>query len=244
MPPKGLRHAGRYQGAESESSARPLRSETFGQLAERWEKVILPHGKDSQRDGSIIRVHLKPAFGKPALHSITPEMVQAWVSKETLEARTVHNMVITFKRVWKTARAWGYVTHDPFYGLVLPKKQEPRTYAFTLEETLAIIDEAKEPCKTLIKVAADHCVPRGPRRLCRGVPWCLGVLPGRRGNAGVGHFVCRAPLAVDRLSIRSDELTQPGIADRVWSIEELVALVEDAYRPAAKRGPYKKRAKA
>lgn len=34
---------------------------------------------------------------------------------------------------------------------------------------------------------------------------------------------------------------EAGIADHVWSVEELVALVEEAYRPAAKRGPYKKR---
>ncbi len=34
---------------------------------------------------------------------------------------------------------------------------------------------------------------------------------------------------------------EAGITDHIWDIEELVALVEDAYRPPAKRGPYKKR---
>ncbi len=36
---------------------------------------------------------------------------------------------------------------------------------------------------------------------------------------------------------------EAGIADHVWSIDELAALVDEAYRPAVKRGPYKKQAK-
>lgn len=35
-----------------------------------------------------------------------------------------------------------------------------------------------------------------------------------------------------------------GLADHVWSIAEIVALVEAKDAPAKKRGPYKPRAKA
>jgi len=34
---------------------------------------------------------------------------------------------------------------------------------------------------------------------------------------------------------------EAGVADHIWSIEELASLVESSYHPAAKRGPYKKR---
>lgn len=113
------------------------------------------HGKPSARDGPIIRVHLNPAFGDMPLRDINAEVVQMYVSSHPAQPKTVQNIVTTFRRIWKTAKAWGYVQHDPFYGLVLPRKTEANTYAFTLEETLAIIDEAKEPWKTLIKIGAE-----------------------------------------------------------------------------------------
>jgi len=61
----------------------------------------------------------------------------------------------TVRTLWRTAESWGYVTHDPFAGVLLPEviKSEPR--CFTLEETLRILENAKKPYKTFYWLAAE-----------------------------------------------------------------------------------------
>ena len=39
--------------------------------------------------------------------------------------------------MWNSARAWGYVAHDPFDGLVLPKRGLVQALTFSLEDTQA-----------------------------------------------------------------------------------------------------------
>ena len=36
--------------------------------------------------------------------------------------KTIRNLVATLRMMWNSARAWGYVAHNPFDGLVLPKR--------------------------------------------------------------------------------------------------------------------------
>jgi integrase len=57
--------------------------------------------------------------------------------------------------MWNSARAWGYVAHDPFNGLVLPKRGLVRTFTFSLEDTQRIIASASEPHKTFYSILAE-----------------------------------------------------------------------------------------
>lgn len=147
--------------AVNSDNYRPKVLISFARFAAKWEETILVHRKPSARDGSILRVHLIPAFGNLLLHEITAERLQAWVSSHKAQPKTVDNIVVTLRSLWKTAKAWGYAKHDPFEGLVLPKKLAPNTYAFTLEESIAIIEHAKEPWKTLFRIVAETGVRSG-----------------------------------------------------------------------------------
>jgi len=57
--------------------------------------------------------------------------------------------------MWKCAKAWGYVNHNPFDGLVLPKITHQRRFFFAIEEIQRIIKAADEPYKTLYWLAAE-----------------------------------------------------------------------------------------
>jgi integrase len=73
--------------------------------------------------------------------------------------------------MWDIARAWEYVTHNPFPRgingkilLRLPALTKPKAYNYTLEETLAIIDQAPGKYKLLFRTAAEAGIR--PGELC------------------------------------------------------------------------------
>ena len=63
--------------------------------------------------------------------------------------------------MWNSARAWGYVAHDPFDGLVLPKRGLVQTFTFSLEETKRIIGSACEPYGTFYSILAETGIRGG-----------------------------------------------------------------------------------
>jgi integrase len=50
----------------------------------------------------------------------------------------------------RSAKAWGYVSHDPFEGLVLPKVARQARFFFTLDEIQRIISAASGAIETLL----------------------------------------------------------------------------------------------
>jgi integrase len=145
------------------ASYRPAWAGTFADFAGNWKKTVMIHHKPSTQasEKSHIKIHLEPAFGALRMREITAEVLQEWVSESKASVKTTRNLVATLQTMWGTAKAWGYVQHDPFEGLVLPKKVRPNTYSFTLDETVAIIQKAAEPWKTLFRIVAETGVRSG-----------------------------------------------------------------------------------
>jgi integrase len=135
--------------------ARP--SATFAQFATRWETTILSQHKPSTQ--ATIRGHLKkylvPAFGEFAVRDVGPERVQQFIAGLRVNPKTVRNMFVTLQMMWKSARAWGYVTHDALEGVVLPKRRRPQQFFFTVEEVQRILAAADEPYHTFYWLAAE-----------------------------------------------------------------------------------------
>ena len=63
--------------------------------------------------------------------------------------------------MWNSARAWGYVAHNPFDGLVLPKRGLVNTFALSLEEIRRIVEAANEPYKTFYSILAETGIRGG-----------------------------------------------------------------------------------
>ena len=108
-----------------------------------------------------MRKWLLPELGACALKDLDGQRLQAFVSGCRCNAKTISNLVATLRMMWNSARAWGYVAHDPFDALVLPKRGMHKTFALSLEETRRIIELADEPYKTFHSILAETGIRGG-----------------------------------------------------------------------------------
>jgi integrase len=135
---------------------RPAVSITFAEFAEQWKTKVLPQMKPSTQ--STTRSQLKNQlayFDGLNLRDIQPAVVQTFVTACTGSPKTIRNAVMTLRSMWSTAKAWGYVTHDPFDGLRLPLLEKQEQPYFTAKQMRRIIRRAEEPYQTLYWLAAE-----------------------------------------------------------------------------------------
>jgi integrase len=153
-------------GAINSYDYQPTRVATFNQFAARWRKDVLPEHRPSTQSSvdSVLRNWLEPFFGSFPLREINTQLVQSFIRQCNRNARTVKNQILIMKMVWKSAKAWGYVTHNPFDCLILPRRMPPATGTFTLAEMKQIIAAAPEPFKTMFWLAAETGMRTGEIR--------------------------------------------------------------------------------
>ena len=141
--------------------ARP--TATFAEFANRWDATVLSQHKPSTQSStrSQLKKWLRPALGNCALKDLDSQTLQAFVSGCGCNAKTIRNLVATLRMMWSSARAWGYVAHDPFDGLVLPKRGLVHTFTFSLEETKRILGSASEPYRAFYSILAETGIRGG-----------------------------------------------------------------------------------
>ena len=132
---------------------------TFLEFSERWKADVLIHHKDSSKTSreSAPQQVARPAFGDTPLADLDSQTIQRAVTQWTAKAapKTIRNILATLRNVWKTARAWGFVTHDPFACLMLPRRGLVRKPTLTAEQAKKIIQAADEPFKTMFWILAE-----------------------------------------------------------------------------------------
>src|SRR2546430_5912942 len=141
--------------------ARP--TATFAEFADRWDATALSQHKPSTQSStrSQLRKWLVPHLGSCALKDLDGQQLQAFVSDCDCNPKTIRNLVATLRMMWCSARAWGYVAHDPFEGLVLPKRGLVQTLTLSLDEIKRVIDSASEPHKTFFSILAETGIRGG-----------------------------------------------------------------------------------
>jgi integrase len=141
--------------------ARP--TATFAEFAKRWDATVLPQHKRSTQPStrSELRKWLLPQLGNVTLKELDCQRLQAFVSGCRCSAKTIRNLVATLRIMWNSARAWGYVAHNPFDGLVLPKRGLVKTFALSLDEIRRIVESASEPYKTFYAILAETGIRGG-----------------------------------------------------------------------------------
>ncbi len=141
--------------------ARP--TATFREFATKWQNTVLTQHKPSTQnaDKSRIRTHLLPVFGGVRLKDITAEMVQSFIAKRKVGPKSVRNLIALMREMWHSAQAWGYVQHDPFFGIALPQRGLMQQRFFSLDEMKRIIESSKEPYKTYYWILAETGVRAG-----------------------------------------------------------------------------------
>jgi len=125
---------------------RPPKDRSFKDLCDRWMSVRATMKRQPEKDLSIIRTHLKPAFGELTLRQITTERV-AEFSAELMSKRaplTVRNILMLLQAMFNQAIEWGWTE-------TAPKIRKPQTRLFnkdyrwlrTNEEIERFLDAAK-----------------------------------------------------------------------------------------------------
>lgn len=139
------------------TSYRAMRTGTFAEFARLWEGQVLTQYKPSTQEwsGRVLRGTLLPCFGKTQMKDISTMMLQLFVNQCTQASKTSSNFLGLLRMMWKIAKAWGYVTHDPFEGLALPKHQARAPFFFTVDEVKLILVASDLPYKTLYWMAAE-----------------------------------------------------------------------------------------
>jgi integrase len=93
---------------------KPLEDRTFTDLATYWETHVLPTKRSRKDDMSILRAHLRPAFGSLLLRQITTERVDAFVSaRARLAPFTVRNHRALLLSMLKKAVSLGWLERVP-----------------------------------------------------------------------------------------------------------------------------------
>jgi integrase len=143
--------------------ARP--TATFREFATKWQNTVLTQHKPSTQtaDKSRIRTHLLPVFGSVCLKDLSAERVQSFVAHRRvgIGAKSIRNLIALMRQMWHSAIAWGYVQHDPFFGIVLPDRGLLQERFLSLDEMKRIIEAATEPYKTYYWILAETGVRAG-----------------------------------------------------------------------------------
>lgn len=149
---------------------RPQVGVTFQEFVEKWKASVLQSYKPSTQAHllSDINNHLLPLIGDVMLSHITTEVLQGFVASRKASPKTVANLIGVMRSLWKVAKAWGYINHSPFEGLMLARVPKPEPKMFTVDEVRRIIEAAPEPHKTFYWLAAETGMRAG--ELC-GLCW-------------------------------------------------------------------------
>jgi len=136
-------------------SYRPRPVAKFSEFAEKWQRLVLPNLKPSSQPPikSQLRKHLLPALGAVTMKDFTGELVQSFIAGCKLNPKTVKNLVGTLRIMWNSAKAWDYVAHDPFVGIVLPEWSAPEQPVFSkkdVQRIIAMVDEHYRPALWLL----------------------------------------------------------------------------------------------
>jgi len=112
---------------------------------------------------NTIHHHLIPAFGDSELKQILPERIQSYVSelRKQRSPKTVNNVIILLRTMFKYARRWKYVREDPMQDIDnMPLQHREMAYLNVAEINL-LLKHAHEPFKTLLLTAIMTGMRRG-----------------------------------------------------------------------------------
>ena len=120
----------------------------FNEMTDRWKAKVMPnHEVSTQRSEKSDLTAWVAAIGDVSMKDISTELLQtvvtSWNGKRN--PKTIRNRVGTFRLLWDSAKAWGYVAHTPYEGLVLPNWTPDEQPSFTVDEVKKIIAVAKPP---------------------------------------------------------------------------------------------------
>lgn len=135
------------------------KGQTFADAVNKWRSAIAPNLSPAtvRARESFLRTHIMPRFEQCALHEMGVHQMQQFATdlRKTLSAKTVVNILSSVFAIMDYAERCGMkVAKTRFKDLQLgTTTRETPVPFFTREQAALIIEEAKEPFKTLFTLA-------------------------------------------------------------------------------------------
>jgi integrase len=110
-----------------------------------------------------ISCHFNPFFGSLPLLYITAEKIQNFVSStlKKCSPKTVNNLVVQLKTMFKYAKRWGYIKENPASDIDHVRVEYREMDYLNPDEIKLLLKHAQEPCKTLFLTAVMTGARRG-----------------------------------------------------------------------------------
>lgn len=118
----------------------------FEDFATEFERVYAQNNNKPSEQASkesILRVHLRPAFGKERLDAITPLGVERYKASKLREGaapKTINNHLTVLNKLLAVAREWGHAV--PVFKLKWLKTAEPAFDFFDFDEAARVVAAA------------------------------------------------------------------------------------------------------
>ena len=100
--------------------------------------------------------HIEPFFGARQLAEVTLASVQEFIKAllgKGLSAKTIGNVIVILKEMFKHAVQWGYLDANPVQYVERPRGEDKEMDVFTPEEVRRLLDAQDEPLRTLLLTA-------------------------------------------------------------------------------------------
>ncbi|HXE74706.1 MAG TPA: site-specific integrase [Candidatus Xenobia bacterium] len=129
-------------------------------VEDEWKNLLLPTLKLSTQRGyrMVIARHLLPYFGDWRMFDITKLDIQQFVSekfRQGLAWQTVRNVWTVLSSILNSAVEYGYLTVNPARGVKFPPQAPAKQPEILTAEAFAkLLKHLREPCKTMVAVAA------------------------------------------------------------------------------------------
>jgi len=100
--------------------------------------------------------HIEPFFGARQLAEVTLASVQEFIKTllgKGLSAKTIGNVIVILKEMFKHAVQWGYLDANPVQYVERPRGEDKEIDVLTPDEIRRLLDAQKEPLRTLLLTA-------------------------------------------------------------------------------------------
>ena len=105
---------------------------------------------------SNLDCHIEPFFGARQLAEVTLASVQEFIKAllgKGLSAKTIGNVIVILKEMFKHAVQWGYLDANPVQYVERPRGEDKEMDVFTPDEIRRLLDAQEEPLRTLLLTA-------------------------------------------------------------------------------------------
>jgi integrase len=140
------------------SIAPVIQGQTFADAVKQWRSAIAPNLSPAtvRPRESFLRAHITPRFGQSALHEMGVGQIQQFATdlRKSLSGKTIVNILGAIFAIMDYAERCGMrVPKVGFRDIELGSTTERPVAFFTRAQVTLILEEAKEPFKTLFAVA-------------------------------------------------------------------------------------------